>query len=344
MDSGRVLGRTSSGAGAVEEITVSSPLTLSSGTLGVQTFSASQAGVVPASGGGTTNFLRADGTWAAPPSGGGGGAPTDATYVVLSTNSTLSDERVLVAGSGLTLNDGGAGGNVTLSIGSGAVTDSMLRNSAGLSVIGRSSNTSGTPADIIASTDGHVLRRSGTTLGFGQVSTAGIADAAVTDAKLRSSVALSVIGRASNSTGAPADIAAANDGEVLRRSGTTLGFGQVATAGVEDNAITDAKLRDSAGLSVIGRASNSAGDPADITAGTDGHVLRRSGTSLGFGTLTSGAFAANTVPVSAISMATGRLLGRTTSGTGSAEEITVSGPLTFSSGTLGVQTFSSTQA
>jgi hypothetical protein len=31
------------------------------------------AGLAPASGGGTTNFLRADGTWAAPPGGSGGG-------------------------------------------------------------------------------------------------------------------------------------------------------------------------------------------------------------------------------------------------------------------------------
>ncbi len=31
------------------------------------------AGLAPASGGGTTNFLRADGTWAAPSGGGGGG-------------------------------------------------------------------------------------------------------------------------------------------------------------------------------------------------------------------------------------------------------------------------------
>lgn len=32
------------------------------------------AGLAPASGGGTTNFLRADGTWAAP-AGGGGSSP-----------------------------------------------------------------------------------------------------------------------------------------------------------------------------------------------------------------------------------------------------------------------------
>lgn len=35
--------------------------------------SSADAGLAPASGGGTTNFLRADGTWAAPPGGGGGG-------------------------------------------------------------------------------------------------------------------------------------------------------------------------------------------------------------------------------------------------------------------------------
>lgn len=35
-------------------------------TISVQTFGAAQSGVVPLSGGGTTNFLRADGTWASP--------------------------------------------------------------------------------------------------------------------------------------------------------------------------------------------------------------------------------------------------------------------------------------
>lgn len=45
-------------------------------TLTVATFGAAASGVVPASGGGSTNFLRADGTWAAPAGGGGGGGLT----------------------------------------------------------------------------------------------------------------------------------------------------------------------------------------------------------------------------------------------------------------------------
>jgi hypothetical protein len=49
--------------------------------------------------------------WAA---GGGGGAPTNAEYVVMSLDATLTDERVLTAGTGITIVDGGAGGNVTI--------------------------------------------------------------------------------------------------------------------------------------------------------------------------------------------------------------------------------------
>lgn len=46
--------------------------------------------------------------------GGGTGAPTDATYVTISTNATLTAERVLTAGPGVRLVDGGANGNATL--------------------------------------------------------------------------------------------------------------------------------------------------------------------------------------------------------------------------------------
>jgi hypothetical protein len=49
-----------------------------------------------------------------PAGGGGGGAPTNAQYVTLATNATLTQERVLTAGTGITLTDGGAGGNLTI--------------------------------------------------------------------------------------------------------------------------------------------------------------------------------------------------------------------------------------
>ncbi len=50
------------------------------GKASTATFTATVAGLVPASGGGTLNFLRADGTWAVPPAGGGGGAVLGVGY------------------------------------------------------------------------------------------------------------------------------------------------------------------------------------------------------------------------------------------------------------------------
>lgn len=62
--------------------------------------------------------------------GGGGGAPTNAQYVTLATDATLSDERVLAVASGeLTKADSGAGGNVTLGLATvGTVTPGAYTN------------------------------------------------------------------------------------------------------------------------------------------------------------------------------------------------------------------------
>lgn len=56
----------------------------------------------------------------------------------------------------------------TLKIATDGVGNTQLRNSAALSVIGRSANSSGDPADIAGATVGHVLQvLSGPTIGFG---------------------------------------------------------------------------------------------------------------------------------------------------------------------------------
>ena len=46
--------------------------------------------------------------------GGSGGASTDAEYVVMALNGTLTNERVLTAGTGISLTDGGAGSTATI--------------------------------------------------------------------------------------------------------------------------------------------------------------------------------------------------------------------------------------
>ncbi|WP_135448865.1 DUF2793 domain-containing protein [Tabrizicola caldifontis] len=68
MATGTIKGRFSAGPGDPEDLTGAQATAL------LDTFTSGTKGLVPASGGGTTNFLRADGTWTAPP-GGAGGSP-----------------------------------------------------------------------------------------------------------------------------------------------------------------------------------------------------------------------------------------------------------------------------
>ena len=82
------------------------------------------------------------------------------------------------------------------------------------------------------------------------VNTLEIADKAVTNAKLRDSAALSVIGRSANSTGVPADIVAALDGQFLRRSGGVVGFGAITTSDLPTST-SNAKFYDSPAEFVI---------------------------------------------------------------------------------------------
>ncbi len=52
--------------------------------------------------------------WLEVGAGGGGGAPTNAQYVTLALNGSLSQERVLTAGQNVTITDGGANSTVTI--------------------------------------------------------------------------------------------------------------------------------------------------------------------------------------------------------------------------------------
>lgn len=120
------------------------------------------------------------------------------------------------------------------------------------------------------------------------VTTGDIADDAVTDAKLRNSAGVSVIGRSANSVGSPADIAAGADDRILARTGGVLGFVQATIGMIPDALITLAKLANLAGVSLLGRSANSSGVMAAITAAANDRLLRRTGDTLNFGQLTAG--------------------------------------------------------
>jgi len=73
--------------------------------------------VHPDAGGDDTLFLNGSGGFTTPAGGGGGGgAPTTASYLTLGANGTLTAERVLTAGSNITLTDGGAGSTLTVAV------------------------------------------------------------------------------------------------------------------------------------------------------------------------------------------------------------------------------------
>lgn len=130
-------------------------------------------------------YLRGDGVWAVVAGGGGGGAPSDADYLVRTANGSLSAERVVTDTATIAF-DWATAGQARANIVTNSVGNTQLRQGGALSLIGRSANSTGNVADIAATAaSGAVLRESGSTIGFGTIATAGIADSAVTYAKIQ---------------------------------------------------------------------------------------------------------------------------------------------------------------
>lgn len=243
------------------------------------------------------------------------------------------DDRVnslLVAGSNITLTYNDAGNTLTIASTGGGASNYQTFRDAGTDKTQRAAaNFVDTARIAFTLTDDAVngeTEISADLIPGGNITSTYLATGAVDDTILRDSVGLSVIGRSVNSTGDPGDIAAANDGEVLRRSGTTLGFGTVATAGIANNAIDNTKIRQGVARSVIGVTGNATANVADIQ-GTADQVLRvnTAGTALAFGTVETGGITNSAVTYAKIQnvSATSRVLGRITAGAGVVEELTV---------------------
>ena len=180
------------------------------------------------------------------------------------------------------------------------VTVEKMQQVAGHAILARVGSSTANLTQITAGND-HVLRRSGSgNLAFGTLVTANIgadqitnalmaddaigtaqiaddaigvaqladdavtgpaiADDAVTHEHMETSAALSVLGVTGNSSAHVADITAA-DGKVLRRSGNALEFGEIATTGIADDAVTNAKVADDA-IQAAQLATDSVGNDA----------------------------------------------------------------------------------
>ena len=87
----------------------------------------------------------------------GGGAPTGAQYVTLAVNASLTDERVLTAGTGITLTDGGAGSTITA-----AINDSVVATVSGTQFTGNVGVTGSLGASTLTVLSGVLYQASGT--------------------------------------------------------------------------------------------------------------------------------------------------------------------------------------
>lgn len=159
-----------------------------------------------------------------------------------------------------------------------------------------------------------------------------LADNSVTNAALRDSTSLSVIGRAVASNGDPADIIANADATVLRRNGSALEWSKIDPVNISDRSA----------VSVFGRAANSAGVAADIAAAADGQYLRRSGGIVAFGAppaadivnTPAGSIAATTVQAALNELDTEKaaLAGATFTGALNGTSLSMSGNITSTAG------------
>lgn len=109
---------------------------------------------------------------------GTGTASASSPYVTVGNVAGLTAERAITAGPGLIGTDGGGNGAYTLGVDTNAISNSMLRQSAAQSVIGRSGGAAGNVADITATANGQILyRNTGGAVVFGTPTAANIANA-----------------------------------------------------------------------------------------------------------------------------------------------------------------------
>lgn len=280
----RFLGRITAGAGDTEELTGTQATTL------LDTFTSLLKGLAPASGGGTTNFLRADGSWAAPVVAGDGLGPDGdkGDITVGGTGTTLSIDLLAVTGAKIATN---------------TVTDTKLAQMPAFSVKANSLSITSNAANFAATTAfQHLRMNSAASLLEWSVFTAGDFPAGVVPITALPSIAAntiianatalaavptavtcgaeSVFGQTSGNLQGIASavqtalirgsgslfFASAAADQVLRRSGSgDLGFGTLVSNNIGTNQVTNTLLAQSPADTVKGNRTGSAANAADVT-------------------------------------------------------------------------------
>lgn len=313
------------------------------------------AGIVPASGGGTDAYLRADGTWAIPPGGGGGGGGTITSVFGRSTAAItaqsgdytfaqIGSKPTTLAGYGIV----DATPLVHVGAGGGAHADVVESGASGFMTGTQAAKLAGIAANATANSSDAVLLARANHTGTQTASTISDFSEAVDDRVAGllvagANVTLSYNDGAnsltiSSATVGGSTLADGDYGDVTASSGGTI-------ISIDNGVVTLAKMANLSTDTILGRDTAGTGIPEALTvtggleftgaggiqtAAFTGDVTKSAGgtsLSIASGSVTYAKFQ---------NIATDSLVGRDTAGTGAPEAITLNSTLEFS-GTSSIQ-------
>ena len=156
----------------------------------------------------------------------------------------------------------GARANLGAGTGDGSVTSVGVSGANGIGVSGSPVTTSG----VIALSLGAITPTSVSTGALTASGAISLPAGSITRANLVNGGACSVVGRSANSAGVVADISMPTNDRLIGRVSDVVGSTQLTAGMVPNDLISDGMLRESVGLSVIGRAAATTGNPSDIVS------------------------------------------------------------------------------
>jgi len=221
-------------------------------------------------------------------------AISSASFLTISTEPSLGSERVFTPSGDFAVVDGGPNTTYSLSlsdtgIAAGIYGDASHTLGITVSATGRVSAISSYLLVTDNVTEGStnlyftIARARGSVSGGLGISYDSIAGTIALDtASTRNTDHASVTLTAGAGLTGGGDITASRTFDIGAGTGITVNANDIAIA---TNGVTDTLLRQSSGLSLVGRTANSTGNVADITAASDGQVMRRAGTSIAFGAI-----------------------------------------------------------